>query len=65
MTGFVFRYLWCVSPHFSHATTIAVVLVCFGLWTLSAMPQDVGAPYLPILFCQLFAASSGENGGVK
>ena len=31
----------------------------FGVWTATAFPGDAGAPYLLLLFCQLFAASSG------
>lgn len=59
MTAFVARYLWVVSSHFGNAAAIAGGLALFGIWVVRTMPQDLGAGYIPILFGQLFAASSG------
>ena len=59
MTMFVVRYFWGVSPHFSHTAVVFFGLACFGVWAVTTLPNDVGAAYVPILFCQLFGASSG------
>ena len=59
MTGFVLRYLWAVSHHFSHTTFVFVALTTFGLWAVLVVPEGVGAPFVPLLLCQMFAASSG------
>lgn len=59
MMGFVARYLWEVSPHFSHAVVVSSGLACFGFWVVRTLPSDVGAAYVPILFYQAFGASSG------
>ena len=59
MIRFVARYLWGVSPHFATAGMGAGCLALFGAWTVTAMPSDLGAAYVPLLFGQLFGASSG------
>ena len=59
MTMFIVRYFWGVSPHFSHTAVVFFGLACFGVWAVTTLPNDVGAAYVPILFCQLFGASSG------
>lgn len=56
---FVGRYLWSVSPHFTSSTVLAGCLALFGVWAVKVLPEDVGAAYIPILFGQLFVASSG------
>ena len=59
MTGFVVRYLWRTSPHFAHSLLMATALGLFGVWMVGALAEDGGAPYVLILFGQLFASSSG------
>ncbi len=59
MIRFALRFLWAVSPHFRQASVVLASVAVFGVWTATAFPGDVGAPYLLLLFCQLFAASSG------
>jgi hypothetical protein len=59
MSASAIRYLWVTSPHFRHAGVLVFGLTLFAGWVLHLQPLDVGAPYLPLLFGQLFAASSG------
>ena len=48
-----------VSPHHLHAVVVCTAVALFGIWTVVTLPRDIGAPYVLLLFCQLFAASSG------
>ena len=59
MTRFVLCYFWTVSHHFSYATIVLMALATFGLWAVLVVPEGVGAPFVPLLLCQMFAASSG------
>jgi hypothetical protein len=58
MTWFTFRFLWVVIPHFRQSALVMAACATFGVWTVRVMPGDVGAPYVVLLFCQLFTASS-------
>ena len=57
--AWICRVLWTVSPHFLHAVVVIGLVAVFGMWTVLKLPDDAGAPYVLLLFCQLFAASSG------
>lgn len=59
MTRFTMRLLWTGSPHFGQSAVVLALAAVFGVWTVWAVPRDVGAPYALLFFCQLFAASSG------
>ncbi len=53
------RVLWTVSPHHLQVVVVNAAVAAFGVWTVATLPDDIGAPYVLLLFCQLFAASSG------
>ena len=59
MRLFIIRYLWTVSHHFRYSAAGFVLLGAFAIWALGAMPADRGAPFVPIMLLQMFAASSG------
>ena len=59
MSLFIIRYLWTVSHHFGYSVAGFVLLGAFAIWALDAMPADRGAPFVPIMLLQMFAASSG------
>lgn len=59
MTVFTLKLLWTVSPHFRQSGVVLALAAAFGVWSVSVVPGDIGAPYALLLFCQLFAASSG------
>jgi len=58
MTWFTFRFLWVALPHFRQSAVVMAACAAFGVWTVRVMPGDIGAPYVVLLFCQLFTASS-------
>ncbi len=45
MIRFALRFLWAVSPHFRQASVVLASVAVFGVWTATAFPGDVGAPY--------------------
>ena len=59
MTRRTLGYLWMSIDHFRQTAVIMGLLTAFGIWAITALPADRGAPYVPILFVQFFGASSG------
>ena len=59
MTRRALGYLWMSIDHFRQTAVIMGLLTAFGIWAITALPADRGAPYVPILFVQFFGASSG------
>ena len=59
MTVFTLKLLWTVTPHFRQSVIVLALAATFGVWSVCVAPGDIGAPYALLLFCQLFAASSG------
>ena len=58
-TAWTLRALWTVSPHHLQVIVVNAAVALFGIWTVVTLPRDIGAPYVLLLFCQLFGASSG------
>ena len=56
------RYFHVVSPHPRYVPMGLALVVVLGGWLLRANPADVGAPFVPLLFLQMFASSSEFNG---
>ena len=59
MTRHAIGYLWMSVDHFRRTSALMGALAAFGVWMVVALPVDHTAPYVPILFCQLFGASTG------
>ena len=56
------RYFHVVSPQPRYVPMGLALVVVLGGWLLRANPADVGAPFVPLLFLQMFASSSEFNG---
>ena len=56
------RYFHVVSPQPRYMPMGFALVVVLGGWLLRANPADVGAPFVPLLFLQMFASSSEFNG---
>lgn len=56
------RYFLVVSPQPRYLLIGFVLLIALGAWLLQANPSDVGAPFVPLLFLQMFASSSEFKG---
>ena len=55
------RYFHVVSPQPRFVPMGLALVVVLGGWLLRANPADVGAPFVPLLFLQMFASSSEFN----
>ncbi len=56
------RYFHVVSPQPRYVPMGLALVVVLGGWLLRANPADVGAPFVPLLFLQMFASSSEFSG---
>lgn len=56
------RYFLVVLPHPRYLLAGFALLVALGAWLLRTNPSDVGAPFVPLLFLQMFASSSEFKG---